>query len=70
MANWIQKTHMNKGGLHRATGTPMGKNIPKAKVERAAHSSSPHMAHMGQAALNMEGLPHIGNIANARMGMK
>lgn len=27
---------INKGGLHRSTGTPMGKKIPKAKVAAAA----------------------------------
>jgi len=35
--NFIAKATANKGGLHRATGTPMGKTIPKAKLAKAAN---------------------------------
>lgn len=41
MSNWIKAATKNKGGLHRATGTPMGTKIPAKKIEKAAHSSSP-----------------------------
>lgn len=30
-----------KGGLHRATHTPMGEKISAKKLEKAAHSKSP-----------------------------
>ena len=31
---WIQKTKMNKGGLHKALGIPEGKKIPKSKLNK------------------------------------
>jgi hypothetical protein len=34
--NWIAGATANKGGLHRSTGTPVGKPIPAAKVKSAA----------------------------------
>ncbi len=33
---WIAGATDNKGGLHRATGTPLGQNIPAAKIAKAA----------------------------------
>lgn len=53
---WIQKTGVdqNKGGLHRATHTPMGEKIPAAKIEAAAHSQDPHVRHMAQFAKNVK----------------
>jgi hypothetical protein len=38
--NWIAGATKNKGGLHRATGTPMGEKIPAKKLAKAAHSKS------------------------------
>ena len=43
----------NKGGLHRATGTPENQPIPVGKVKAAAHSKDSHLHHMAQAAINM-----------------
>lgn len=43
----------NKGGLHRATGTPEGKPIPVYRVKKAAHSKDSHVQHMAQAAINI-----------------
>lgn len=51
--NWMEKAFgKNKGGLHRATGTPTGKKIPTAKVRKAAKSGDSHVRHMAQAAKN------------------
>lgn len=36
MANWIAAATKNKGGLHRATGTPSGEKIPAKKLAAAA----------------------------------
>ena len=53
MAHWLAKAFAhNKGGLHRATGTPQDKPIPVKKVEAAAHSGDTHKEHMAQAAIN------------------
>ena len=41
MANWIAKATKNKGGLHRATGTPEGQKISAKKMAKAANSKSP-----------------------------
>lgn len=41
MANFIAKATKNKGGLHRATHTPMGEKIPEKKMAKAAKSSNP-----------------------------
>lgn len=44
----------NKGGLHRATGTPEGKPIPVYRVKKAANSGNSHVQHMAQAAINID----------------
>ncbi len=50
---WAAKAFgSNKGGLHRATGTP-GKPIPVYRVKKAAHSKDSHVQHMAQAAINI-----------------
>lgn len=52
---WASKAFgNNKGGLHRATGTPAGKTIPSYRVTRAAHSQDSHVRHMAQAAINID----------------
>ena len=33
---WIQKAKIKKGALHKDLGVPMGKKIPKAKLDAAA----------------------------------
>lgn len=51
--NWMERAFAhNKGGLHRATGTPAGETIPKKKVYKAEHSKDSHVRHMAQAAAN------------------
>jgi hypothetical protein len=51
--HWMQKAFAhNKGGLHRATHTPMGQKIPRSKIKSAEHSGNAHMRHMAQAADN------------------
>jgi len=37
---FIAEATKNKGGLHKATKTPMGEKIPEKKLEKAAHSKS------------------------------
>jgi len=32
--NWIQDMHMDKGALHRKTGTPKNENIPQHKIAK------------------------------------
>lgn len=36
---WIKKATSNKGGLHKATGIPEGKKIPKKIVDADAKKS-------------------------------
>lgn len=50
--------HLRHGGLHRATGTPENENIPQDKLEKASHSSNPHVMHMANMAKTMEGFQH------------
>lgn len=51
---WAAKAFSgNKGGLHRATGTPEGKPIPVYRVKKAAHSQNSHVEHMAQAAIKI-----------------
>lgn len=37
--NWIAGAIKHPGALHKALGVPMGKKIPAAKLEKAAHAS-------------------------------
>ena len=55
---WIQKSGVaqNKGGLHRATGTPASKPIPASKLKAALGSKNAHVRHMAQFAANVKGL--------------
>lgn len=36
MKNWIQNAIRKPGALHRELGVPMGKKIPKKKINAAA----------------------------------
>ncbi len=47
--NWIEHMHMDKGALHRKTGTPMGRNISPGKMTQARNSKNPTEAR--EAAL-------------------
>lgn len=46
----IQPSH--KGRLHEALGVPADKRIPAAKLEKASHSTDPHMRQMANYAKN------------------
>jgi hypothetical protein len=46
--------HLHKGGLHRALGISEDKEIPKEMVEKATHSTNPHVAAMAHLAQTME----------------
>lgn len=50
--------HLRKGGLHKALGIKEGEEIPEAKKKAAANSDNPHMAKMGQFAMNAEKFHH------------
>jgi hypothetical protein len=46
--------HLSHGALHRHLGVAEGEPIPTEKKQEAANSDNPHVAKMGQMALNME----------------
>ena len=48
--NWIKGAISHKGALHRELGVPEGQEIPKAKVEKAAHSTNPVLAQRARLA--------------------
>ena len=52
---WIAKATQNKGGLHRATGTPEGEKIPEKKIRKAEHSDSPKVRKEAQLAEELKG---------------
>ena len=55
--NWIAGAVQNKGGLHRATGTPLGQTIPAAKVAKAAAGGfGPKAVKQAQLAKTLGGL--------------
>lgn len=66
-AKWIQGAGMHKGALHRALHVPEDKKIPERKLEKAAHSSNPHLARKAHLAETLEGL-HKGREHHARGG--
>jgi hypothetical protein len=35
-ANWIAKAHLKKGALHEQLGYPVGKKIPRSRLQSAA----------------------------------
>lgn len=47
-------SHLRKGALHRHLGVAEDKPIPHGKKVEASNSENPHVAKMGQMALNME----------------
>lgn len=56
MANFIQHAIKRPGALHRALHVPQGQKIPAKKVESAAHSSNPRLAHEARFAEELKGL--------------
>lgn len=48
--HFIKKAIKHPGALHRELHVPEGEKIPKAKVEAAAHSSNPVLAHRARFA--------------------
>lgn len=53
---WIAKATENKGGLHRATKTPVGEKIPAKKLAKAAKSSSPKVRKEVALAKTLSGM--------------
>jgi hypothetical protein len=50
---------LEKGGLHKSLGVPMGKKIPQKKIIQAEHSSSPKERKQAFAAETLKKLrPH------------
>jgi len=52
----IKKSH--EGLLHKDTGTPSGKKIPEAKVEKALHSPDEAVRKRAQFAENAKHWKH------------
>lgn len=53
MANkkhWIQGAIKHPGALHEDLGVPKGQPIPKAKLDKAAHSSNPTLKRRANLA--------------------
>lgn len=49
-----------KGKLHRALGIPTDERIPKSRLRKAAHSSSPSVRRMAIRAETMSKWKHAG----------
>ena len=54
---FIQAMHMKKGALHKELHVPMGKKIPKEKLEEAAHHKGIE-GKRARLAETLEGLHH------------
>ena len=53
----IQKAIEDPGYLHRALGIPQDQDIPKSKIEAAAHQTkNPHLEHAAEFALRLEAM--------------
>ncbi len=48
--HWMQGAVKHPGGLHRALGVPLDKNIPRSKIEEAARSKNPRIRKMASLA--------------------
>jgi hypothetical protein len=53
-------TIKHPGGLHKATGTPMGEKIPESKIEAASHSKNEHVRRMAASAKGFAAMKHGG----------
>lgn len=60
--NWIQKAIRKPGSLHKALHVPSGKDIPLAKIKKAAQDKSPCHASVlrkrANLALTLKGVKH------------
>lgn len=57
--NWVADAFgANKGALHRETGTPIGQDIPVAKIESAEDSPDKKKAARARLALMARGFHH------------
>jgi hypothetical protein len=56
--HWIDKAINHKGSLRKALKVKKGKNIPKNKLEKAAHSNDPLLAKRAKLAENFSKLRH------------
>ena len=56
-SNWIGdalRKKSSKGALHRELGVPVGKDIPKKKLAKAAKSKSPKIRRQVELAKTLE----------------
>ena len=53
---WIQKAHIKKGALSKKLGVPEEKNIPVAKLKKAAHSKNPTTRKQANLAITLKSL--------------
>lgn len=70
MAKWIQKAHLDKGGLHRALGVPEGEKIPVDKLSSAKKSKNGHIRRMAATAETLMGLNHSRKAGDHETGSK
>ncbi len=57
---WIQDAIKHPGSLRKALKTPKGKDIPEAKLEKAAHSDKPALRKKANLALTLKGFKDKG----------
>ena len=55
-SKWIKTAIQHPGALYRELHVPEGTKIPKAKLEKAAHSDNPKLRHRAELAETLEGL--------------
>ena len=53
---WIQKAVKHPGALSKKLGVPEEKNIPMAKLKKAAKSASPKTRKQATLAITLKGL--------------
>ena len=53
---WIQKAIKHPGALSKKLGVPEEKNIPMAKLKKAAKSASPKTRKQANLAITLKGL--------------
>ena len=56
--NWIQGAIKHPGALHKALHVPKGEKIPEKKLEKAEHSSNPHLAKKARLAETLKSFHH------------
>ncbi len=55
---WMQDLDIEKGALRKKLGAKPGKDIPEAKLEKAAHSKSPKLKKEAVLAMNFKKANH------------